>query len=235
MGSDTLRRARLGVVAAVAVAAVVAVALVLHRGRDVAGTNSVAPSDRVAAVPAGGRLCVSHLWLPAGAASVSLQLATAAPGGAGVGLRLDGPAGTVASRARVPAGGAQSVSFPFAAARTAGPASLCLRPDAPLTRVGGTRTDPFPGVNYSPRPLPFDRVPEATLDGRALTDLVAVEFHWPGSRSAASQLGAATHRAALFRPGFVGAWTYVMLLVLVPLLGATAVVLVVRHTREPAA
>lgn len=86
-------------------------------------------------------------------------------------------------------------------------ANVCITPKT-LIYVWGT-------------PLPQANIPAPTIAGKPITSRVAVWFLGPpdASRSIASEIGEMFRRAALFRPGFVGEWTYwVLFLVVFPLL-----------------
>jgi hypothetical protein len=91
------------------------------------------------------------------------------------------------------------------------PASLCLTADGPV-QVGGT-----------PLTAPGNGAP--TRDGTAIPARLAIWYlPRPGTRSSYVQrIGKIFDRAALFRPGIVGAWTYPLLLfVVLPLLALAA-------------
>src|SRR3954452_6432950 len=78
---------------------------------------------------------------------------------------------------------------------------------------------------YGNGPL-ASRTSSATLDGRPLNSDLSLTFELDGSPSLASLVPAIFNRASLFRAGWVGAWTYVVLalamLLGVPLLVAAA-------------
>ena len=217
----------------VLVAAIVATVWLTEGSRRFAGTNSVAPVDTVATVPGGRRLCVRRLWMPPGADAVSMLLGNSRAAGTAVALSLSTPEGRRSARATVPSRPTRAVVFPVRPLRRGSPVTACLRPAGTLDYVGGTKTNPFLGVNYTPRPLPTRGPPQADVDGAPLkAGLVGVRFLAPGQHSAADELGAAGSRASLFRPGIVGSWTYVALLVVVPLLWILGLLLLLDPERR---
>ncbi|MHB8234341.1 MAG: phospholipid carrier-dependent glycosyltransferase [Solirubrobacteraceae bacterium] len=181
------------------------------------GTDSVENSGGVVEAKPGSPVCASGLQLPAGTAGVRLQFtsATAQRPGLQLSLRVAGhvtesalpPYTTVAARPsnadfQIP----QTPAHP--AARTA---SLCVTADAPV-QIGGTGLDspvsssPNVGAQVIPAQLAIWYLPRAGE-----------------RRSYVQQIGRIFARAALFRPGMVGAWTYPLLLfVLLPTLGLLA-------------
>jgi hypothetical protein len=188
------------------------------------GTDSVGVRSVVGTVARGHELCVPGLDLPAGTGRIRLTVFAQHPRVAAL-LELhrsgDVPvvrahaSGTVGGGGRIPLDAAIPVtpSTPEAA-----PATVCMRPtDGPLD-VGGTA-----GLQADQRP--------ALLDGKPVEQRVAISFLPPAGerRSLLSQAGAIFERAARFRPGIVGAWTYWALLVVVlPLSWAAALVLMAR-------
>jgi 4-amino-4-deoxy-L-arabinose transferase-like glycosyltransferase len=155
--------------------------------------------------------------MPAAADRVSMEIGTWLPATTRVGLTLHTNQGTRAAHALAPSKTGEVV-FDVSPLGKSSPAVVCLRPAGHLGDVRGTFADPFLGVNYAPRPLPSRGPPQADIGGRRLTGLVAVRFLAAGAPTRAKRLGSAAQRAARFRPGFVGAWTYVALLFVIPLL-----------------
>jgi hypothetical protein len=81
-------------------------------------------------------------------------------------------------------------------------------------------------VNWGGTPLPTPPPLPPTLNGSPLAAQIAIWYLPPAGteRSYLQQAGAIFDRAALFRPGIVGAWTYpVLLFVVLPLLALLAV------------
>jgi hypothetical protein len=180
------------------------------------GTNSVEDVGFIVHTNAGTPLCVPHLQLPAGTALIRLRLASPTP--LRPALRLVLSAGrTVESPlppAAGPANGFSNVDFPIPA-RPASPAStaasLCVSSASPVT-WGGT-------------PLPAPGAHPPTLSGVPVAARIAI-WYLPArgaTKSYLQQASAIFRRAALFRPGIVGAWTYPLLLfVVLPMLALAA-------------
>jgi hypothetical protein len=173
------------------------------------GTDSVEDPGYLAQTSAGGELCVPGLELPAGTAQINLRLISPTAERPTLRLRLRVAGHTIASAlpaAPVSAGAKVNVDFPIprTPARPAStPASLCVASAGPVT-WGGT-------------PVASPGVAAPTLDGQPLAARIAI-WYLPsvGSReSYLQQAGAIFRRAALFRPGVVGAWTYPLLLFVV--------------------
>jgi hypothetical protein len=223
-------RAYVAVSAAIGVAAVlVGVLAFRERNQHFAGTNSAGPSARVATLTPEQRLCVRDLWMPKGANAVSLRLGTNGRPPTRVVLTLDTPAGRARSAARVTSRNQADAVFPLPRAARGVPASFCLKTDGVLGTVAGTLAEPFRGTNYAPR---AGRLPEptgATLDGKRLPALVTVRFLEAAPRSTPATLADAARRASLFRPGFVGPWTYLVLALLVPALWIVGLALLWRR------
>ena len=192
------------------------------------GTNSIRTRGNVQGVKGHQTLCVRGLALPAGTALVELDIVMGSPRPA---MRLDvrTPSGKLIARSRMPGvrGGAayrrdaERAKVAFAIARRPKrpgtvPASVCLTPERVVT-LGGT----FGALG-----------PPPTLDGKPVNaERVAVWFRPPAGaeRSLAAQLPAMFERATLFRPPWVGRWTYWLLLGLVlPMTFALALFLLIR-------
>lgn len=193
------------------------------------GTNSVRTRGFVATVAAGKTLCVPDLRLPAQTGLVELELKTKGELGP-LQLELRTPGGATIARSRLdhargpgpPRRGEQrsKVAFP-----------IPVRPRQPATVpvdvcVTAQRRVEFGGM------LSLGGTPP-TVDGRPIADdaQVAVWFRPPAGskRSLASQLPVVFERASLFRPPWVGAWTYWLVLGLVlPLTLALALFLLHR-------
>jgi hypothetical protein len=193
------------------------------------GTNSVGVRSAVGTVPRGHQLCIRGLNLPAGTGRV--QLTVRSPRGrAAAAVRVthtDGRAAAVLRGRAVGTAGsfgghwiALVAPIPVTPDAPASvPATLCVRPlDGPIN-VGGTGG------------LQADQ-PPALLDGAPFAQRVAVRFLAPTGerRSLLSQTGAAFERAARFRPGVIGAWTYWLLLLGVLPLTAIAALAAMAHT-----
>jgi predicted membrane protein DUF2142 len=175
------------------------------------GTDSVDVSSVVANVNPGQSRCVPNLYLPAGTGQVQLALFAQRPS-VSAQVSVSVGATTTLSRASAPtAGGNQATLAAPIPVRADSPeyvqSTVCVRPlDGPVGVGGGAG-------------LPYGYVP-ARLNGAPLEQRIAVWFLPPAGkeRSLLASAGKIFSRAALFRPGIVGAWTYpVLLFVLAPL------------------
>jgi hypothetical protein len=186
------------------------------------GTNSVGVRSVVANVAVGQTLCVPDLNLPADTGRVQLAVfAHRARFTAAVSMIAGGRA---ALSRMTGAPGPASLAYAIAAiparprSPTSVPATVCIRPlDGPIA-LGGMAG------------LQSNQVP-AVLDGTPVGSRVAVWFLPPAGaqRSLFESLGAIFSRAALFRPGVVGAWTYpVLLFAVLPLTWALSLLLLAR-------
>jgi 4-amino-4-deoxy-L-arabinose transferase-like glycosyltransferase len=191
------------------------------------GTDSVGVGSIVANVAPGQELCVPGLELPAATG--------------GVRLAVFSPASTVAAKVIVHVGG--SVSSAVSSAPTVGsranlqavipttptrPASrtatVCMAPLSGPLGVGGSGNLQYGEVRPEIGPAGFLSHPSGSIAAKsraaAVTNppgRISVWFLPPHGeeRSLLASLGTIFSRAALFRPGFVGPWTYPVLLFLV--------------------
>jgi hypothetical protein len=198
-------------------AAVVAVPLVALVGfycalpRDYyTGTNSVEAFSYITDTRAGEPVCVPGLEIPADTGRIRLQLTSRTRGRPALQMALtfDGARRTIDSRlgpVKVAASRISSAVFvvPALVRNAEQPASICL---TARDRVswGGT---------------PLARVPSTdppTAGGRPLSGRIAV-WYLPlaGERSYLARAGAILRRASLFRPGIVGPWLFVLILLVV--------------------
>ena len=185
----------------------VAIAIALLVPRDhYTGTSSVRLRSFPIELAAGNRLCVPQR-IPDGTGRAEMWVDTAAAPRpriepyvvvAGEGAR---PARVISPIATGP----HKIAFDFPEVHAGGdavPGQVCLLTHGKLF-VGGmherTAADPIP-----------------TVDGKQAPHRISMWFREPGGakRSVASMLPDAVERAALFRPGIVGPWTYVLILVL---------------------
>jgi len=202
----------------------------------VTGSNSAAPVGAVAVVNGGQRLCVRDVRVPAGTGRVRFRLDTRTAPTPPLRLEvraLDGGGSIHSTLPASPISGFRNVDIPIPTT-TAAPfftANVCLTP------VGGT-------VFAWGRPNFLGNNVQPLLDGRPTpSGRVSLWFLGPPGveKSIADQLPQIFRRAALFRPGFVGAWTYwALFLVGLPLLGYAAIRLVAtagssRRRRVPVA
>jgi hypothetical protein len=153
---------------------------------------------------------VGRLWIPAHSNAVRLRLAPLGPGNPRVDLRLERPGGAGIAAAPAVVRGTQDVDFAFRPLGVTAPVRLCLRADSSL-RVAGMRDQKVAGVGYDWRRFQADEPTPVELDGKPLPARVSVWFLEPRSTSLASTLPDVTRRATIFRAGFVGSWTYVLM------------------------
>jgi Predicted membrane protein (DUF2142) len=186
------------------------------------GTDSVDISSVVANLNPGQSLCVPGLYLPAGTGQVQFALFAQRPSlWAAVSVSA-GNRTTVSHASAVTGGGNQAMLTVPVPVRASSPeyvsSTICVRPlDGPVG-VGGMAG------------LPYGYLP-ARLNGAPLEQRVAVWFLPPAGkeRSLFASAGKIFSRAALFRPGVVGAWTYpVLLFVVLPLAWLVALLLLAR-------
>lgn len=186
------------------------------------GTDSVDIASVVVYVNPGQSLCVPGLYLPAGTGAVQLALFAQRPSVSAVVSVVAGDK-TIVSRAGAMTGGGNlamlTAPIPVRpSSPEAVPSSVCVRPlDGPVG-LGG-----MVGL-----PLGFG-LPH--LSGVPIGARIAVWFLPPAGkeRSLLSSAGAIFSRAALFRPGVVGAWAYpVLLFVVIPLAWLAALLLLAR-------
>lgn len=170
------------------------------------GTNSVEDLSYLARTSFGVPLCVNGLLLPAGTAQVRLRSISTTARRPALHLQLYSAGRRIASQLpplAVHAGSYSNADFQIPQTpsdRAFRHASLCVESDGPLD-WGGT-------------PLLKPPTSAPTLRGVPLAAAIAV-WYLPrvGAReSFVQQAGAIFRRAALFRPGFVGPWTYPLLL-----------------------
>lgn len=172
------------------------------------GSNSVGVTSIVATVQPGQTLCVPNLDLPADTGAVRLALfAPRTVIRAKLELKTSG--GTITSDASALTGPGSRANFdatipPRAGAPASVPASLCLSPLNGPVNVGGTG-----GLEYGQNP--------ASIGRTSVPNRVAVWFLPPGKAERSFLESASTifRRAALFRPGIVGVWTYPTLMFIV--------------------
>lgn len=187
----------------------------LARGEEhYTGTNSVGVRSLIADVPDGRRLCLPDLNVPSGTGRVQLAVRWPEPRRPALRATLETPDGI--ERASVPGAilppaGPVGVDLPFGEVRSerdSVPARLCVRPEGGLVTVAGTSGQ-------------LAGRPPGTIDGDPLPGRVAVRY-LPASGDAGllSLLDDAVRRAAVFRPAWVGPWTYAaVFLALLPALG----------------
>jgi hypothetical protein len=174
-----------------------------------AGSNSVAPRDTLPSLLPGQRLCVTGMTLPAHSNAIRLLLLSGPHAPATVTMRLSAGGRSQVARAVVPFtefGG----TFRIAPQSHDVPASACLTTNRRIAESGSVSAN---------------QGGQALLDGKAIGALNVAYLRLPG-RTLISTLPDGARRASLFRAGFVGAWTYLviaLLLVLAWILGVRIV------------
>jgi hypothetical protein len=206
----------------VAVPLVALLAYYCLRPRDYyTGTDSVEALSYIAETPPGKPACVPAVQIPAGTGRIRLQVTSATTlrpalrmvlnvSGASRAIYSDLPATAVpANRVSAP-----EFAIPVTSARSArGSSSLCITAQG-LVNWGGTPLLPPPST-YPP-----------TVAGAPVSGRLAIWYLPPAGsqRSYVSRAWKILSRASLFRPGFVGPWLYVViLLVLLPGLALASV------------
>lgn len=182
------------------------------------GTDSVEDVTYVAPAPAHVPLCVPSLNVPAQTAVVRLNVVSATPMRPTLRMTLRLVGRTISSKLAptgVAAGQVTNADFPIPqtpAHPASSAASLCVT-------AGGM-------VNWGGTPLPVVGIAPPTMGGAPMPARISI-WYLPRAgarRSYIAQAGAIFGRAALFRPGVVGAWTYPLLLFLVlPAIGLLGV------------
>jgi hypothetical protein len=185
------------------------------------GSNSVGVRSIVATVRRGQSLCVGELRVPSGTGGV--RFATFGSSETQMSVRLSGGGRTLVAPTRNSLQPGNRVNADAYFGQQVGsdggtPATACLTVRDGAMEVGGMGG------------LQADQVANK-LAGRPLEQRIAVWFLPPAGeqRSLVSALPDIFDRAALFRPGIVGPWTYPLLLfVLLPLTWALGLLLLAR-------
>ncbi|HET8672474.1 MAG TPA: hypothetical protein VFL87_02480 [Thermoleophilaceae bacterium] len=160
-----------------------------------AGSNTVAPRSSLAPLAPGHRLCVTGLTLPAHSNAVRFLLLSAPNEPATVTMRLSAGGRTQTARALIPFkefGG----TFRIAPAARDLPARACLTATKQVIAESGS--------------VSANQGGEAFIDGKPIGQLTVVYLKLP-PRRLISALPDGAQRASLFRAGFVGPWTYLVL------------------------
>ncbi len=189
------------------------------------GTDGVEDLTYVAPTPPNVPVCVPELSVPAQTAAVRLNVVSATPTRPTLhmALRLDGR--TISSRlapASVLVGQVTNADFP-----------IPQMPDHPASSQASLCVTANGVVNWGGTPLGAIGASPPTIGGAPMPARISIWYlpRTGSKRSYISQAGAIFARAALFRPGVVGAWTYPLLLFLVlpaiGLLGVRALALAV--------
>lgn len=189
-------------------------------GTDSAGVNSI-----IATVSPGQEICLPGLDLPAGTGGVRVALFAQLPS-VRARISVSTGSGTVSSIASAPTAGTRAspvASIPTTPSHPATRrATVCVSPLGAALGVGGTanveageeRTEMLDTITP---PVAGGATHAGTAAPALVAGRMSIWFMPPheGRRDLFSQLGAIFSRAALFRPGVVGPWTYPVLLFLV--------------------
>lgn len=188
------------------VLAAIAVAVLVPRD-FYTGTNSIHARAFPAELGPGQVLCTAPERIPAGTGRIELEVNTGPRPPLSMELRIPGEAPIRAARPlQGPTTGVAKIDF----AIPKRPASPAFTPGRVCVRSGGDHVF-FGGV---PGIVPGDQ--PAIAVGKPLLARIAVWYRPPvgEKRSVASLAPEILRRASLFRPSFVGPWTYVVLLAL---------------------
>jgi len=199
---------------AVAVPFVLLIAFYCLRPRPYnTGTDSVEVYGYVVQAPAGEATCVPGLEIPAGTARLRMQLTspTRVRPSLRLALTLDRSGARTIERElaplAVPSNRASAAVFP-----------LPKSPSRPASQAASLCVTAAGAVSWGGTPLPAPPSPDPpTVGGRPVAARIAVSYLPPAGveRSYISRAGAILMHASLFRAGFVGPWTYVLILLVV--------------------
>jgi hypothetical protein len=173
------------------------------------GTDNVEVYTYVEPTPAGARVCVPDLQIPAGTARLRLQLISLTRERPLLRMTLREGTATLASVLQPTAVPPDRIS-----AAVFAPPGLAARPASANATVCLTATEL---VNWGGTPLPQIPPRAPTLQGHPFPARIALWYLPPaGARSSyLARAGAILRRASLFRAGFVGPWLYALLLLCV--------------------
>jgi hypothetical protein len=174
------------------------------------GSDSVEVVTYVEPTPAGSRVCIPDLELPAGTARIRMQMISRTQLRPALRLTLKQGARTLTTSSLPP----QTVAPSRISAPVFAIPELPAHPAYTTTKLCVTAGDL---VNWGGTPLPAPPANGPTLQGHPFPARLAV-WYLPPARARASYLahaGKILDRAALFRPGIVGSWLYVVVLLLV--------------------
>jgi Predicted membrane protein (DUF2142) len=176
------------------------------------GTDSVEAYTYIAEVHAGEPVCVPNAQIPAGTGRIRLQLISATTLRPSLRMRLTMLAGDRTIESAVAAttvAGNRISAVEFSIPRSSldiarGPASLCVTASG-VVNWGGTP------LVAAPSPSP------PTAGGHPIGGRIALWYLPPAGsqRSYVARASQILSRASLFRPGFVGPWLYVLMLLVV--------------------
>jgi hypothetical protein len=169
----------------------------------------VPPTAPIVKLSPSGYACQGPIDAAAGFGSIAADLSstvnpspTVAPGPP-IRLQVSSPSGAVIASAEVPGGYRQEGTVNFVLDRSVAAGrriDVCLRTSGPGT-AGVWGAVPGPGLAYSH----VGSLRPGNVPGNAAIALLFIHRH---RRSLLASLPAAFGRAALFRPGWVGSWTF---------------------------
>jgi hypothetical protein len=224
-----LRRSLAGaplVAAAVVIAIALAVAVVaLAQSKTrLAGTNSVRPEAFVVKLKPGRPVCQTNVLVPADSAGARVLVGTFGRPGPRLTVRVEDERASLRRRGSVEGyrdGSQPTVSFEQISSTTRVD-RVCLAVEDHVVALAG---QPGRGADSTSGLLAGRRAVGADL---------SLEFVRPGKQSLAALAPIAFHRASLFRPGWVGTWTFWGLgLLVLTLVVAAALLLSVHGARTP--
>jgi hypothetical protein len=172
------------------------------------GTDSAEDLSFVAPTGKGAAMCLPAARVPADTAIVRLRLISATTVRPALRLTLRLAGRTISSTLpplALPANRIANADFPIPS-----------RPSRPQVSQGRMCVTAKGVVNWAGTPLPTPGVSGPTVAGAPISAKIAV-WYLPRAGAKLSyfqRLGAILRRAALFRPGIVGGWTYALLLFL---------------------
>jgi hypothetical protein len=187
----------------------------LHTRSPYAGTNSVAPKYNLAGPTRGHRLCVKGLTLPGAANGIRFRVAIAGTKPEPVTLRLEAGGTKLVSTGSAAPGGLGLLDFGFPARGKDVPATACLTTNGTVVAMSG---QPSPGTGTG-----------AAFIGGKQVGVPSIWFLRSPPKRLLSALPAGAQRASLFRAGFVGSFTYLVLAILIVLCWIVGLRLVLRQ------
>jgi 4-amino-4-deoxy-L-arabinose transferase-like glycosyltransferase len=218
-GPPELRRVWIAVLAvAVVLSAVLLVELARPR-EFLTGTNNAGSAGPIAHVEPGQRLCLDGLEVPEGTGR--LRLLVVAPTATTVTTEVTTGGHVERGQRPLTAVARDPLPLDVPVQGPRGATALCVSPSGPIDLAGRQGLE-------SGQSAPL-------LDGRPIDARVAVSYLPPAGerRSLLAQMPDMFARAARFRPGIVGPWTYgLVLFVLAPALFAAALLLLVRAVAD---
>ena len=206
-----------------AIAVAIAGAVLLEPKQRLAGTGSVTPDSYVATLSRGHDLCLRRLVVPADSAAFRFWANPGSPRPATVEMTISRGGTVVYRRTEVVRlmHAYSEVVFPMPRQpRSTRANTLCLRARLGALRIAGTREV---GVLVKPT---------VVVGGQPREMGIQYEFLRPGRATGLSLIGTVLHRASLFKPGWIGPWTFYVCLVGFLALIAAAVAVLVRSSRH---